>query len=251
MATIPINADTLINGAFELIGVKTPNEPLSASDAQDGLRRLNQMVNLFLTQWQTSPFINRETFSIVANQATYTIGPGGDFNTTRPLEITGSGLLQNPGTSAEVEIPRQVLTDDQYEAITMKGLTGNMWTAVYYNANFASNRATIFLWPTPTTSDWGLALYRRDNLTEFASLTQTYYLPPGYAEMYEYNLATRLASPYGRTGLVPADVAEHAAMTLMNIKRQNTKMNDLVLDPAFTNNPSGLYNVLTGQGGAN
>lgn len=249
MATIPINADTIIRTAFDNIGV---TEPLTAAMSQDGLRRLNQMVNLFLTQWQTSPFISRETFSTVANQATYTIGPGGDFNTTRPLEITGSGLLQNPGTSSEVEIARQVLTDDQYENITMKGLTGNMWTSVYYNANFASDRASIFLWPTPTTDVWGISIYRRDNLTEFASLTQPYYLPPGYAEMYEYNLAMRLASPYGRTGLVPADVAQHAAMTLMNIKRQNTKMNDLQLDPAvIVNNPAGLYNILTGQGGAN
>ena len=248
MATIPVNAQTLIGLAFRNIGI---TEDLSADMAQDALLRLNQMVNTFLTEYETSPFISRETFSITANQATYTIGPGGDWNTTRPLEITGSGLLQNPGTSAEIELPRQVLTDDQYEAITMKGLTGNMWTAVYYNSTFASDRATIFLWPTPTTDAWGIAIYRRDNLVEFASLTQTYYLPPGYAEMYHYNLATRLASPYGRTGQVPADIAEMAGKTRMGIKRQNLKLNDLVLDPAFTNNPSGLYNILTGQGGAN
>lgn len=248
MATSPINAQTILETAFANIGV---TEPLDAAMAQDGLRRLNQMVNLFLTQYQTSPFINRETFATVANQATYTIGPGGDFNTSRPLDLTGSGLLQNPGTSAEVEIPRQILTDDQYEAITMKGLTGNMWTAVYFNPNFDQDRASIFLWPTPTSNAYGIAVYRRDNLTEFASLTQTYYLPPGYAEMYAYNLATRLAAPYGRTGQVPAEIAEFAAQSRMNIKRQNTKLNDLQLDPAFTTNPSGLYNILTGQGGAN
>ena len=248
MATIPVNAQTVIRLAFNDIGV---TEDLSADMAQDALLRLNQMVNALLTEYESSPFISRETFSTVANQSTYTMGPGGDFNTTRPLEITGSGLLQNPGTSSEVEIPRQVLTDDQYEAITLKRLTGNMWTAVYYNANYANDRATIFLWPTPTTSDSGLAIYRRDNLVEFASLTQTYYLPPGYAEMYHYNLATRLASTSGRMGQVPADIQQCADRSLRAIKRQNTKLNDLVLDPAFTNNPSGLYNILTGQGGAN
>src|SRR5690348_14713756 len=248
MATIPINAQTIIETAFANIGV---TEPLSADMAQDGLRRLNAMVNQWLTQDLTSPFVARETFSTVANQATYTIGPGGDFDTTRPLQITGSGLLQNPGTTAEVEIPRQVLTDDQYEAITMKGLTGNMWTAVYFNAEYAVDRASIFLWPTPTSNTYGIAIYRPTNLAEFASLTQTYYLPPGYAEAYSYNLATRLASPYGRTGQVPADIAQFAASTLFALKRQNVKLNDLQLDPAFTTNPSGLYNILTGQGGAN
>lgn len=248
MATIPINAQTIIETAFQNIGV---TEPLSADMAQDALRRLNAMVNLWLTQDLTSPFVARETFSTVANQATYTMGPGGDFNTTRPPEITGAGLLQNPGTAAEVEIPRQILTDDQYEAITMKGLTGNMWTSVYFNATYATDRASIFLWPTPTTSDYGIAIYRPTNLAEFASLTQTYYLPPGYAEAYSYNLAVRLASPYGRTGQVPADIAAFAANALMALKRQNAKFNDLQLDPAFTTSPSALYNILTGQGGFN
>lgn len=90
-----ITALSILNGAFDLIGVKSQGETLSGADAQDGLRRLNNLVRAWQNQSLTIPYVNREVFPLVANQNTYTIGPGGDLETDRPPEVVGAGLLLN------------------------------------------------------------------------------------------------------------------------------------------------------------
>ncbi len=85
----------VINGAFELINVKDQVEPLQAAWAIDGLRRLNNMIRLWETESLTIPYVDREVFPLVANQNTYTIGPGGQFETSRPMGLEGASLLLN------------------------------------------------------------------------------------------------------------------------------------------------------------
>ncbi len=90
-----LTALATINAAFEDVGVKAQGETLSAADAQDGLRRLNNLVRSWSIQSLTIPYVNREVFPLVANQNTYTIGTGGDLDTERPVDVMGAGLLLN------------------------------------------------------------------------------------------------------------------------------------------------------------
>lgn len=86
---------SLINGAMDVIGTKAVNETLQAADAQDGLRRLNQVVASWRTQFGTILAVQRTIFPLVANQQTYTIGLGGDFDVPRPVTIPAAGLWLN------------------------------------------------------------------------------------------------------------------------------------------------------------
>lgn len=94
-------ASTILNAAYTDIGVLGQGETLSAYLAQDGLRRLNAMINTWRTQELTVLCINRTIFPLVANKQTYTIGLGGDFNVPRPLSVQGAGLWLN-GLAAAV-----------------------------------------------------------------------------------------------------------------------------------------------------
>ena len=94
-----LSALDILNGAFDLCNIKSQGEELSAADTQDGFRRLNNMVKAWATSFLTSPFVARKVFPTVANQNTYTIGPGGQFDTERPLALTGAGLLLNATTN--------------------------------------------------------------------------------------------------------------------------------------------------------
>ncbi len=247
MSATLITATTIITSALDLIGAYGVGESLSADDAASGLRRLNAMMSSWAIQPQTIPVIRREVFDVVANQSTYTIGSGADFNTSRPSMLTNAALLLNTSSPA-IEIPIAILTDDMYAAIAIKTQTNVQFTSIYYNPTFTtSGWGTIFLWPVPTTAANDVVIYRPEQLSEFTNLTAQYQVPNGYEEALSYNLAARLAAPFGRP--LNDDVRSMAKQSLANIKRQNTKMSDLYDDTAALGWSRWGYNINTDQGG--
>lgn len=241
-------ANTIITGALQLLGVIDPEDTPSPSMAIGGLRRLNMMIGQLSLQSFTKPVTAREVFPLTAGRGgpddPYTIGPGGDFDTSRPTEITGVGLNLNSSTPP-VEIPRTILTDDAYEAIGIKDLANSLFVALYYSATFASGWGSINLWPVPSTALNDIVLYRQVSLLRFTSLTASYELPEGLDEVLEYNLCPRLAPLY--TVPVPPEVATIAKNSLRIYKRSNVAMSDLIAD-GITRLRDG-YNIDTGTGG--
>lgn len=231
MAATAVTAQSIITSALDTLGVYAVGESLSASDATDGLRRLNGMMSSWKIQTQTIPSIQRSVFDITANVGTYTIGPGATFNTIKPQGILSASLLLNSASPA-VEVWTDILTDQAYAGIAVKSQTSTQWTALWYNPTFVtSGFGTIVLWPIPTTADNDLVLYMQTPLTEFADLTTSYQIPDGYQEAIELNLALRLALPHARP--VSDDLRREARAALANVKRHNTKMSDLANDAAL------------------
>lgn len=246
-------ASVIVTGAYDLLGVYAPGDTIATADQADGLRRLNLLVGQWATQDLTIPVTSRTVHALTANKGgpalPYTIGPGGDFTESRPsLGFTGAGLLMG-GTTPPVEIPRAILTDDQYQLIALKDLTNPLFTSIYYNATFTAGLGSIYLWPVPDTALHSLVLYRFDQLAVFADWSTTpYTFPPGYEEALEYNLAVRLAAPHGVA--VPQDVLMLARSSLAAIKRANARWTELPVDPMFTGGDRRrYYNIVTGENG--
>lgn len=242
-----ITAQNIIDAAFTDIGVLSPGETLEAAFAADGLLKLNGLVSWWATQSLTSLVNQRSVFTLIANQATYLIGPGGtntSFQVARPMVLDNAGILLNATTPA-VEKPIGQMTDDMYANLSIKTLVSTLFTQVYYNPTMPNG--TVFLWPTPNTADNNLVLYYRTVLAEFADYATTLYtLAPAFQLALEYNLALLLATPYGRE--VPALILKLASDTLSDLKRQNVRMADLAFDPALIG-PSAKYryNIQTDQ----
>lgn len=248
MAASPVTALTIITAALQDIGALAQGEVPDGTAGQDGLRRLNNMVDGWTNQTLTVPFVTRQVFALTANKGgpsnPYTMGTGGDFNVTRPIALTGAGLLM-PGSPVDIEIPRAVITDDAYEANQVKDLSNSLFTTVYFNQTYPL--ATVILWPVPDTNVNSLVLYWNQQVAQFATLSTQYSFPQGYPEALEYNLAVKLATPYGRT--LDPTIDREAIRTLAWIKRTNTKLSDLPTDPALTYDRRGGYNIVTGTGG--
>ena len=96
-----MTAQTLIDSAFDDLGIKQVNQSIGSADVQDALARLNRVVNSLRTESLTVLAIERSIFSLTANQQTYTIGLGGTFNVPRPQGVNGAGLLLNGLSSAQ------------------------------------------------------------------------------------------------------------------------------------------------------
>lgn len=242
---------TIAADAFSLLNVFQPGESVPASDGQAAFRALNRMIG----QWQLDTMLPavsiREVFPLVANKggpdAPYTIGSGGDFDTTRPTaqSLLGAALLLS-GTVPRVEIPRVIYTDAQYQAIQIKDLANSLWTGVYYNPSYTGGLGSLGFWPVPNTAIHDFILYRQQPLSAFVSLAATYDLPDGYEEAIVYNLARRLATPYGRT--LDEDAQAIAQRSLLIVQRSNVQMSDLAIDPMFAGSARRGYNILTDEG---
>ena len=237
-----VTGGQLILDAFSTLNVTQPNDTITTLDAAtpgastDAPRRLNQLVGSWRQQALTIPAIGRSVFPLVAfiggpndagvsGRGPYTIGSGGSLNTTKPpnqQSIVAAGLLLNSSTPP-VEIQRNVATPSAYDAIKIKDLTSTLFTTLYYRPDYSTGLGAIFLYPVPDNPLNSLVLYTKAGLVSFTDVTTSYEVPDAYEEALHYNLAARLATPYGRnfTATIngtPADVASFRVIKLSNVE---------------------------------
>lgn len=238
--------------AFEVLNVFQQGNPIPPADAQSALGFLNRMVGNWAQQALTIPAVVRDVFPLVAGKGgpsnPYTIGIGGDLNTAKPpnqSSITGVGQLLNQSITSITEIPCAYYTDDGYQAIQIKELPNGLFTGLYYNPVFTAGFGSINLWPVPNIGINSLVLYSQKALTRFTSLTALYIVPDGYEEALVYNLARRIAKPWG--GTLDSDLVQMATNSLATIKRSNVKMADMPNDYAQMSDLRYGYNVNVGN----
>lgn len=207
----------IINGAARLIGVVFKSESLSDDEAADGLVALNDMLDTWSNDNLITYAYTLETFSLTG-AASYTIGSGGDFNTTRPINIVDAVVRYG-----SIDYPLTIISQEQYqEEIALKSTTSPV--PKYLTYDNAYPLATIKMYYVPSA---GSTLYLQTNkpLGNFASLTTTIALPPGWKRALKYNLAVDIAAEYGVE--VPATVLRTANTSLGAIKRATSINNPM------------------------
>lgn len=241
-------------GALQLVGAVDPEDVIGPAMLADAFRRLNLMMGSWAAQDLTIPVTAREVFPTIAGKGTpdnpYTVGPGGDCDTTRPLALDGAGLLLNASTPP-VEIPRAVLDNAAYQAIAIKELTSTLFTDVFYDATFADGLGSLYTYPVVDNTLNSLVLYRPAQLGTFISLTATYDVPDAAEEPLEYNLARRLLDVYTVDLQRAMNLIDLAKTSLAIYKRSNTTTTDQTVDPMFLTGRVARgagYNIVTGEG---
>lgn len=249
-----VTATQVITDASRMLNLYQPGEAIPAADSTDALRFLNLMVGQWAQTGLTIPAEVRFVAPLVANKGSstnpYTIGSGGNLNTTKPPNqdsLVAAGLLLNASTPP-VEIPRALMTDMAYERTRIKDLTSVLFTDVYYLPTFSNSLGSIYLWPVPTDLTNSLVLYIRAGLSTFADLTTSYFIPDGYDQALYGQLALILAIPFGRT--ISDDLKTLARESFATIKRSNVHLSDLANDLAQLGGGrrQGSYNIETNEG---
>ena len=244
-----MTARDLITDALEEIGAIAPGESLTDADAKAGFTRLNGMLDAWQSERLTIFNLNRSVFTFVANQASYTMGPGttgtpalpASFVTTvRPTFIDRAAILFGSGINV-AEIPLEVLTDDKWAEIRIKTVTSSLPTKVYYNATVP--HGTLTYWPVPTDTTVYPILYLPLPMTRVATLDTELILAPAYEEALRYNLALKFCPPFGKQ----ADpmVVKMATDGKALIKRANIRIDELKCDPGVLQGGAS-WNIFTG-----
>lgn len=231
----------LINGALRLLGVIATGEDPAATESNDALVVLNDMIDT----WSNEPLLifenAYETLAITANQQSYQWGVGAaDFTTARPQKIQDINWQQVSGTTT-LELPIEILNQDQWAAISVKTITSNIPTQCWLANTYPY--ATLYLWPIPKISG-NIVVWSWKPLTDISALTSTLSLPPGYQRALRYNLALELAPEYGKN---PSEiVVAHAIESKANLKSMNNKILLMSCDNATLSKRS-TWNWYTGE----
>jgi hypothetical protein len=238
---IQTTAQALIRESLLLIGAIAAGEQPTAAESSDAFARLNALVDYWSTQRLTQRVVGREVFDLVTGQSTYTVGVGADFDMIRPEFVETVTLLLTT-TTPPVELPLSPLTEQAYQSVRIKTLENGQPTAYFFDATMPD--AEIFVWPTPDNDVNDLVIYSPQAFAQFATLTTSYLLAPGYARALRTNLAVELAPEWGRQ--VSQQIVMMAAEALAAIKQLNVQMADLGVDPALAGSGRSGWNIYTG-----
>ena len=218
-----MTAQEIVEAALREIGVLGISETLSAQEAIDGLARLNRLVSRLATENLVSYTVTRTTATLTANQASFTVGAGGNINIARPVWISKVNFIDT-SMDPDYEFPLgELLSEQEYQAIPMKAFTAVYPLCAYYNPTYPTG--TLIPYPIPTSATLLWAVYACTAVTEFSTLATAVSLPPGYEEMLVQNLALNLCPSYERN---PHPVlVKNAAESMAAIKRANVRRLDL------------------------
>lgn len=244
-----MNARDLITSALKTVGVISAGETPSAGEASDGLSALNMLIESWSADNLALFQLKREVFELVPNKGQYTVGIGGDFNTSKPMTVMGAAygnLIKTPiyeqpeppeddpltiedeslvipdpiivgyTLSSNFEIPMKVLPYQMWMGISLKETSSSIPTEVYVHKE--SPLEILTFWPVPSET-CAFVLYSQKELSRFPDLDENIDFPPGYSEAIKYNLALRLAVDYGRE--ISPRVDKLASDSLARIKVKN------------------------------
>ncbi len=190
-------------------------EACTAAEAADSFRALN----LLLESWRLESLLVyaiTTTTLTLTGAASYTWGPSGAINGTRPVHLDHAVQRVGSGATA-VDFPLRVFSAEEYEGLGLKALTSSLASGVYLDHSFPL--ASLFPWPIPPSGDT-LVLYPWTPLTAFASLDTTVALPPGYERALQAALAVEIA-PMFRDCVVTPALAEKAVYSKALLKTIN------------------------------
>lgn len=233
----------IITDSLQDAGILASNETPNATDGQKAFRLLNRMLDADSTEDLMIYQNVQEVFNLISGQQVYTIGPSGDFNTTRPIDITEIYMRDTNGN----DLPVQLISYEQYADILSKPITATIALSAWYNSGMPLS--SIYFWPVPAQTSYRAVVWSWKPLTAFTSLSDSVILPPGYEDYIESNLAVKCCMAFSRP--VPSELATWAAESKGKLKKLNIDVPILGFPAALVNtSTSNTYpispHVLTG-----
>lgn len=214
-------AQTMITRAMRLARVIGTGETPTSDESTDGLTALNAMLESWSIERLFVYYIVQEDLTLVAGQGSYTMGSGGDLNTTRPTRIDDSCFI----SYGSFDIPVQLIGAQAYANVVAKSIQSNL--PMYLFAEMSYPLVTLYFYPVPNTA-YTARIRSWKQVQTFSTLTDALALPPGYQRGIEYSLAEEIAGEYGMD--VAPRVSAIAAKARSNLKRINvpelTMMNE-------------------------
>lgn len=240
---------SVCTGALRLLGVTQQNNPPSAADMDVAVYALSSMLESWSTQALNIYTTTTLEFDFIPDQATYKLGPSldADWETERPMALSYCYLRYTQSSGTPIDMPIQIINDQQRAAIQAKTITSPIPTTVYYNASMPD--ATLTFWPVPSTT-YQAILWMDAPLNSFDNLSDALQFPRGYEQAIRYNLAVNLAAEFGLSA--KPEIVAVASRSINDLKSLNVtprylRCNDYVSSFGRRGRTSPIWNLNQGS----
>lgn len=183
------NPLSIIQDAYFDAGLIGVGQTVNGEQIVMGMRKLTDLINLWQTQG-LKLWLNVDTsITLVAGTATYTLGPGGTVDMTKPLRVVEAYYADANG----VRRPLTPLAWADYVRLSTVNQSGSV------NSYFVNKQATqlsVLFWPAPdATAATGVGhLVLQVQVTNFINLTETMNFPLEWRIALRWGLADELAT---------------------------------------------------------
>lgn len=183
------NGAYLVTKAYEDAGLMTLGGTPNAAQMTRGLDRVNDLINLWATQGLKLWLQEDISVPLTAGKTTYSMGPGGDVNMTKPLSVFQGYYL----TSTQSRQPLTILSRDEWTRMSQTNVLGAI------NSFFPDKQLTflyVSFYNTPdATAATGVAhMITRVAQANFVLSTDTIGLPVEWYLALRWALADELAT---------------------------------------------------------
>lgn len=226
------SARDIIVAAARKAGVVGKGVALSADEADQYLGELNRMLARWSTKRVLVPALTKITHTLSTGVGEYTIGPGGDINRTRPVNISEANVAYND-VQWTLHCRRNA---DAYVQIGYPGLDSIPAELYYFRGEGAT--AQIALYPRPDRA-YVLTAYVLDPMTSFASLSTDSVLPAEYEDALVFNLAVRILADLDRA--IPNMLEREALLSYGDLVTVNQTDTEQAIDPGIRGRSSGGF----------
>jgi len=183
------NPLSILQDAYFDAGLIGVGQTVNGEQIVMGMRKLTDLINLWQTQG-LKLWLNVDVpIPFTAGTATYTLGPGGSIDMTKPLRVVEAYYADANG----VRRPLTPLAWADYVRLSTVNQSGSV------NSYFVNKQATqlsVLFWPAPdTTAATGVGhLVLQVQVTNFINLTETMNFPLEWRIALRWGLADELAT---------------------------------------------------------
>lgn len=232
---------SLINPALRAAGItKRPGITPNPDQYIELINEVNAMLQSWNCNGHTIFATSIDEYELNPGQKIYTIGPGGDFNTTRPQFIKDANCILP--TDPQVRYPIKLLDSHEWSLISIQDISGALPYSLFYNPEFSSSgRGKIYISFQPPEG-YLLELYTWSLLPgAFSAITDLVILPDGYDDAIKWNLAIRAAALYPWESQLHPRADDLAWQALQRLQILNTICPDLRNEAEYINRGWGWY----------
>jgi hypothetical protein len=207
--TVSFTRDEIILDALQdlrVIDQTVTTGTLNANDVSVCARKLNMM----LKRWEVKGFMlwlaDTILIPMITSKFVYTIGPGGDVNTYRPLRAReGSFIRQTCSPTTNIDIQLILLSRLEYMQYSNKFAVG-IPNSFYYDPQMAPGPLTAYdptlskgvlrIWTAPSDMTRTIYLEVQRPVQDITDSTQTFDLPLEWYDALATGLAAEVADKY-------------------------------------------------------
>jgi hypothetical protein len=187
MPIVFANTADLITRALKDIGVVGFGRAATPFEIADGLQVFNLMLDELGVLREYIANRTEENFPLIVNRGVYTIGPGGNFNTVKPIKIETAYYRDVNNTDFFMDV---TMTEEEYDLIPIKNLSGTPQRLWYQPTQPLGNIS--FDYAPDTAWTFYIASWKPfSKVTNSADPTQLVF-PDGFEVMLAANLGVRL-----------------------------------------------------------